>query len=128
MKYYSKVHLYQSGVKRQILEIDVIESETYPQVKQVYRDLLNKIENFLKTHSEVLDEYHSSKHVEIEKFHSGKYNYFYRVDIFSVYDFNNAVWLYRTFTEKNYGCPETPVALYKSMFFKIEQELNKKTK
>jgi hypothetical protein len=128
MKYFSKIHLYQSGIDRQILEIDVIESETHTLVKDVYIDLLAKIEDFLASHSDVLNEFHSSKYVEIEKFHSGKYIYFYRVDIFSVYDFNNAVWLYRTFTEKNYGCPETPNDLYKSLLFNIQYELNKKSK
>lgn len=128
MKYFSKIHLYQSGVNRQILEIDVIESETYTLVKDVYKDLLSKIESFLVTHSEVLNEFHSSKHVGIEKFHSDKYIYFFRVDIFSVYDFNNAVWLYRTFTENNYGCPETPNELYKSLLFRIKYEFNKKSK
>ena len=128
MKYFSKTHLYQSGINRQIIEIDVIESETYTLVKDVYLDLQTKIENFLSSHSDVLNEFHSSRHVEIEKFHSGKYIYFFRVDIFSVYDFNNAVWLYRTFTENNYGCPETPNDIYKSLLIKIKYELNKKSK
>jgi hypothetical protein len=128
MKYFSKIHLYQSGVNRQILEIDVIESETYTVVKDVYIDLLAKIENFLESHSDVLNEFHSSKYVGIEKFHSGKYIYFFRVDIFYVYDFNNAVWLYRTFTENNYRCSETPNDLYQSLLFKIKYELNKKSK
>ncbi len=128
MKYFSKIHLYQSGVDHQILEIDIIESNSYALVKDVYKDLLSKIESFLASHRDVLDEFHTSEHVEITKFHSGKYIYFYRVDIFSVYDHNNAVWLYRTFTEKKYGCPETPVDLYKSLLFNIKNELNKKSK
>lgn len=128
MKYYSKIHLYQSGINRQIIEIDVIESETYTLVKDVYLDLQAKIENFLTSHGEVLNEFHSSRHVEIERFHSNKYIYFFRVDIFSVYDFNNAVWLYRTFTENSYGRTETPNELYKSLLIKIQHELNKKSK
>jgi len=128
MKYFAKIHIYQSGVERHILEIDVIESNTLILVRDVFKDLQVKIEQFLASHSDILDEFHSSKHVAIEKFHSGKFIYFYRVDIFSVYDFNEALWLYRTFTEANYRCPETPVDLYRSLLARVNYEINKKSK
>ncbi len=126
MKYFSKIHVYLSGTNLQIQQIDVIESEIHGLVKEVYLELNSKIKTLIESLGDILNEYYSSKHIEIPKFHSGKYIYYYRVDIYSVYDFNGAAWLYRTFTEKNYGGFETPLDLYQTLLYRINSELNKK--
>ncbi|MDZ4711299.1 MAG: hypothetical protein SGI89_03130 [bacterium] len=127
MKYFSKIHVFKSGINTGSIEIDEVTTSSYQQVREVYIECIDKIEKFLKTHGDLIDKFHLTEHEGIKPFHSNKFIYYFRIDIFSSYDFNESHWLYRVITKKNYPeYSDSAADAYLSLLSILRYELNKK--
>lgn len=129
-KYFGELHVFKSGVNSKYIEIDFIGTEPHLLVKDTYQELINKIKTFLSSVEEVIDDFHQSELEGVKRFHSGKFIYFYRIDIFKKYDFNDSCWLYRTLTRSGYNLEylESPIDVYSAALEKIEENLARSKK